>query len=86
VRGIRECECDTARSHVLAELWGAQMTKIGTLSDAELRQRREAILQKLGVSLNDLRARATNYALLGEEHDAWEQLESIAFLLGETSA
>jgi hypothetical protein len=62
------------------------MTKIATLSDAELRDRREAILGKLGVSLEDLRDRAKSYALVGEEHEAWEQLESIAFLLGETRA
>jgi hypothetical protein len=60
------------------------MTKIGTLSDAELRDRRKAILDKLGVPLDDLRARAERYALVGDEHEAWEQLESIAFLLGES--
>jgi hypothetical protein len=59
------------------------MTRIATRSDDELRERREAILSKLGVSLDELRERAENYALVGEEHDAWEQLESIAFLLGE---
>jgi hypothetical protein len=60
------------------------MTKIATLSDAELRERREAILRKLDVSLDDLRERAKSYALVGDEHEAWEQIESIAFLLGET--
>jgi hypothetical protein len=60
------------------------MTRIATRSDAELRERRDAILRGLGVSLDDLRERAESYALVGEEHDAWEQLESIAFLLGET--
>lgn len=62
------------------------MTRIATRSDAELRERREAILHRLGVSLDDLRRRAESYALVGEEHEAWEQLESIAFLLGETHA
>jgi hypothetical protein len=62
------------------------MTKIVTPSDAELRERREAILHRLDVSLDDLRERAKSYALVGEEHEAWEQLESIAFLLGETRA
>ena len=60
------------------------MTNHATLSDTELRERRDAILRKLDVSLEDLRDRAKSYALVGEEHDAWEQLESIAFLLGET--
>jgi hypothetical protein len=62
------------------------MTKIATLSDIELRERRETILRKLGLPMEDIRARAKGYALVGEEHDAWEQLESIAFLLGESSA
>ena len=60
------------------------MTKFATLSDDELRERREAILRKLDVSLEHLCDRARRYALVGEEHEAWEQLESIAFLLGET--
>ncbi|MCV7199969.1 hypothetical protein [Mycobacterium angelicum] len=62
------------------------MTKIETLSDTQLRERRVDILRKLGVSLDDLRERAKSYALVGEEHEAWEQLASIAFLLGETQA
>jgi hypothetical protein len=62
------------------------MTKMATLSDDELHERRRMILGKLGVSIDDLRARAKSYALVGEEHEAWEQLQSIAFLLGETSA
>ncbi|CPR79873.1 Uncharacterised protein [Mycobacteroides abscessus] len=63
-----------------------QMTKIATLSDQELRARRQIILDKLGMSIEDLRRRAKGYALVGDEHDAWEQIESIAFLLGETRA
>ncbi len=62
------------------------MTKIATLSDSELRERRQALIAKLGVSIEELRDRAERYALVGDEHDAWEQLESIAFLLGETRA
>lgn len=62
------------------------MTRIATPSDAELRERRTEILRRLGVTLDELRARAESYALVGDEHDAWEQLESIAFLLGETRA
>jgi hypothetical protein len=60
------------------------MTRIASLSDDELRARRNEILSRLGVTLEDLRGRANSYALVGEEHEAWEQLESIAFLLGET--
>ncbi len=62
------------------------MTNIATLSDDELRARRDVILGKLGMTLEEVRDRARSYALVGEEHEAWEQLESIAFLLGETRA
>lgn len=62
------------------------MTKTAALSDDELRSRRTAILEKLGMPIEELRARAKSYALAGEEHEAWEQLESIAFLLGDTRA
>lgn len=62
------------------------MTKTAALSDDELRARRAAILEKLGMPIEELRERAETYALAGEEHEAWEQLESIAFLLGETRA
>lgn len=62
------------------------MTRIATRTDDELRARRERILDKLGTPLDELRDRAAHYALVGDEHEAWQQLESIAFLLGETPA
>ncbi|BBX89180.1 hypothetical protein H5U98_29430 [Mycolicibacterium boenickei] len=65
------------------------MTRIASLTDDELRARRDQIvelLQARGISLTDLRNRALHYSLVGDEHDLWEQLSSIAFLLGETSA
>ena len=62
------------------------MTKMATLSDDELRKRRATILERLGVSSEELRDRAEWYALVGDEHEAWEQLESVAFLLGENRA
>lgn len=65
---------------------GGVMTKVATLTDEQLRARREQILGKLGLSRDELRNRAMHYALVGDEYDAWEQLESIAFLLGEPNA
>lgn len=62
------------------------MTRIANLSDDELRARRAEILRKLDISFEEIRERANSYALAGEEHDAWEELGSIAFLLGETRA
>ena len=62
--------------------------KIATLSmsDGQLRARREEILSKLGVSLDELRVRAEKYSLVGDEYEAWEELESIAYLLADSPA
>jgi hypothetical protein len=62
--------------------------KIATLSmsDEELRARREAILSRLGSTLEELRTRAAKYVLFGDEYEAWEELESIAYLLADASA
>jgi predicted neuraminidase len=62
------------------------MTRVAAVTDEQLRARRERILAKLGVPLDELRDRAMHYALVGDEYDAWERLESIAFLLGESGA
>jgi hypothetical protein len=61
--------------------------KIATLSmsDEQLRARREEILSKLDLSMDELRARAERYALVGDEYEAWEELGSIAYLLAETA-
>jgi hypothetical protein len=68
------------------EEWRYTMSKkIATVSltDDELRARRKAILSKLGVSIAELHDRAKNYALVGDEYEAREELDSIAYLLGE---
>ncbi len=89
VRLRRHVGCDSggigAATHRLEEA----MTRIATLSDDELRARRDQLLELLharGISLDDLRNRAIHYSLIGDEHELWEQLSSIAFLPGETSA
>ena len=58
---------------------GSAVPKIATPSDEELRERRAQILARLGVSFDDLRARATQYALVGEEHEAWETCSQSRF-------
>lgn len=45
--------------------------------------RREDILRRLGVSYEDLRARAATYRLVGEEWDAWEEVTEIDYLLND---
>lgn len=90
VRGRQHGRCNTGGVGGAATgVWVEVMTRIATLSDDELRARRAQIVEALrarGISLNDLRNRAVHYSLIGDEHDLWEQLSSIAFLLGETSA
>jgi hypothetical protein len=62
------------------------MTRLAAVTNEQLRARREQILAKLGIPLDELHEWATRYALVGDEYDAWERLESIAFLLGESGA
>jgi hypothetical protein len=59
------------------------MGKVVEVSRTELEARRDAILFRLGVSLDDLRGRAARSALVGDEWAAWEELCDIAFLLGD---
>jgi hypothetical protein len=59
------------------------MTKTVEVTEEELRARRDAILHDLNTTLDDITERARVYALAGHEWDAWDRLQSIAFLLGE---
>ncbi|WP_166844849.1 hypothetical protein [Isoptericola sp. BMS4] len=52
---------------------------------AELEGRRADILVSLGTGLDDFRERVARGSLAGFEWDAVEELEEIAFLLGETA-
>jgi RecA-family ATPase len=45
--------------------------------------RRDAILEALGLSLEDFRTLDETRTLTGEEWEAREELDEIAFLLGE---
>jgi len=56
------------------------------LTPDELVERRCAILARLGVTLEEFTQRAESSALVGEEWETWEELEDIAFLLGEAAA
>lgn len=50
-------------------------------SNEQLRQRREQILAGLGMSLDELRSRRESGAMCPEEWAAWEELESINYLV-----
>jgi glycine cleavage system regulatory protein len=59
------------------------MVRVVSVDRDELLTRREEILAEHGLSLADLATRAAQYALVGSEWDAWEELRSIEFLLGD---
>ena len=61
-------------------------TRVRELTPAELETRRDEILGRLDVTLEELTRRAETASLVGGEWEAWEELEDIAFLLGAHAA
>jgi hypothetical protein len=61
----------------------AEMVRVVSVSRDDLLSRRAAILRENGLSLEEFATRAAQYTLIGAERDAWEELRSIAFLLGD---
>lgn len=59
------------------------MSRVVSVSNDELAARRDEILRRLGLSLEELRSRADAGALTGDEWDAWQRLCDIEFLLGD---
>jgi hypothetical protein len=59
------------------------MTRIVDVTPEDLLERRRRILERHGVTLEDLKRRAAAFELTGEEWNAWDDLQEIAFLLGE---
>lgn len=59
------------------------MSRVVSVSRAELEERRDEILQRLDLTLDELRSRADAGALIGEEWEDWQALCDIEFLLGE---
>jgi hypothetical protein len=62
------------------------ITRVKESTRAELEARREEILARLDVSLEELTRRVESSSLVGDEWEAWEELEDIAFLLGDHAA
>jgi hypothetical protein len=60
---------------------GPTVTHIHEATRKELEARRQAILDELGVSYDDLAERARTYALVAEEWPAWDRIREIDFLL-----
>jgi len=61
----------------------AEMGSVTEVSRADLIARRQRILSDLGMTYDELKARAASGSLLGEEQDALDTLKDIAFLLDE---
>lgn len=59
------------------------MSSVIKVTRAELLERREKILESLGVTLNEYYDHADNSELSDAEWDARDDLDTVAFLLGE---
>jgi hypothetical protein len=51
----------------------------------ELERRKRTILDRVGMTYDQLAERAERYALVGEEWSAWSELREIGFLLDDDS-
>jgi hypothetical protein len=59
------------------------MSPVVTVKRSKLEDRRRALLAELGLSLDEFTALAETRTLTGREFDVKEELDEIAFLLGE---
>jgi hypothetical protein len=59
------------------------MAPVVTVTREELEARRRTLLAELGISLDDFERLAATRTLTGREFDVQEELDEIAFLLGE---
>ncbi len=59
------------------------MVRVVNVQRQQLERRRAEILARHGVTLDEFAERASRYALVGNEWDAWEELRGIAFLLDD---
>lgn len=59
------------------------MSPVISVTRDELEDRRRALLEELGISIEDFVRLASTRTLTGREFDVKEELDEIAFLLGE---
>jgi len=59
------------------------MVRVLEVSRDDLIARRERILERLGVTYEDLLRRAEIGALVGDEYEALDDLRDISYLLGD---
>lgn len=61
------------------------MTHVHEVTRDELERRKRTILDRVGMTYDQLAERAERYALVGEEWSAWSELREIGFLLDDDS-
>jgi hypothetical protein len=59
------------------------VTSVVEVSRHTLLERRARILERVGTDLQEFTERARSFSLVGDEWDAWDQLQNISFLLGD---
>lgn len=59
------------------------MAEVVEVNPAELAERRSTMLEELGLTEPELRERAEDHSATPEEWDAWTELQTIRFLLGD---
>ncbi|NYD58840.1 hypothetical protein BKA08_003078 [Nocardioides marinisabuli] len=59
------------------------MTTIDHPTREEVQRQRDAILNAVGLSAEELAERAASGELVGEEWSAWAEVEELGYLLGE---
>ncbi len=59
------------------------MARIHSTSRAVLESRRAEILDRLGMTYEELAAKADAYSLVGHEWGAWNEIREIEFLLAD---
>jgi hypothetical protein len=69
--------------NAVENVWEVEMSPVVTVTRSELEDRRRALLDELGLSLDEFEALADTRTLTGHEFDVKEELDEIAFLLGE---
>jgi hypothetical protein len=56
------------------------MTHVQNVTRRDLNKRRKAILARVGMSYEELKAKADTRSLIGDEWTAWEEIRELDFL------
>ena len=56
------------------------MTHVQDVTLSDLNKRRKAILNRIGMSYDELAAKAASRSLIGDEWAAWDEIREIDFL------